>query len=129
MADLAAPSIERLELDATSWVDVARGWLAPDEAADLFQGLLDNVRWQQGRVFRYDHWFEEPRLGGFWRPGTTPPHPLLVDVHRVVQRTWKKQFDGVAFAQYRDGRDSVAFHADRELKWLDDTVIAVLTRS
>jgi alkylated DNA repair dioxygenase AlkB len=51
----------------------------------------------------------------------------VVDVHRVVQRTWRKQFDGVAFAHYRDGRDSVAFHADRELKWLDDTVIAVLT--
>ena len=59
--------------------------------------------------------------------GNPAPHPLLVDVHRVVQRTWRKQFDGVALAWYRDGRDSVAWHADRELKWLDDTVIAVLT--
>ena len=29
--------------------------------------------------------------------------------------------------RYRDGNDSVAFHRDRELRWLDDTVIAVLT--
>jgi alkylated DNA repair dioxygenase AlkB len=127
VTDLAAPSVERLELDDTSWVDVARGWLPPEHAADLFEGLRDDVRWQQGRVFRYDHWYEEPRLGGWWAPGNPPPHPLVVDLHRVVQRTWRKQFDGVAFAWYRDGRDSVAFHADRELKWLDDTVIAVLT--
>jgi alkylated DNA repair dioxygenase AlkB len=127
MAELAAPTVERLELDATSWVDVARGWLSPEDAADLYQGLVDNVSWQQGRVFRYDHWYEEPRLGGWWGKGTTPPHPLIPDLHRVVQWTWKKEFDGLAFAHYRDGRDSVAFHADRELKWLDDTVIAVLT--
>lgn len=37
------------------------------------------------------------------------------------------RFDGAAFAWYRDGSDSVAFHRDRELRWLDDTVIAVLT--
>ena len=127
MGDLAAPTAERLELDAASWVDVARGWLSPDDAGELYQGLVDGVRWNQGRVFRYDHWYEEPRLGGWWAPGNPPPHPLVVDVHRVVQRTWRKQFDGVAFAWYRDGRDSVAWHADRELKWLDDTVIAVLT--
>ena len=37
------------------------------------------------------------------------------------------QFGGVALAHYRDERDSVAFHRDRELRWLDDTVIGVLT--
>ncbi len=127
MAELAAPTIERLVLDDSSWVDVARGWLSPEAAAELYAGLAEGVRWQQGRVFRYDHWYEEPRLGGWWAKGNPPPHPLVVDLHRVVQRTWRKEFDGVAFAHYRDGRDSVAFHADRELKWLDDTVIAVLT--
>ena len=127
MSDLAAPPAERLPLDDTSWVDVARGWIPPDAAAELYEAFADRVAWQQGRVFRYDHWVEEPRLGGWWAPGREPPHPRLVEVHRLVQRTWKVQFDGVAFAWYRDGRDSVAFHSDRELKWLDDTVIAVLT--
>ena len=32
-----------------------------------------------------------------------------------------------ALALYRNEHDSVAFHRDRELRWLDDTVIAVLT--
>ena len=33
----------------------------------------------------------------------------------------------MALVQYRDERDSVGFHRDRELRWLDDTVIGVLT--
>ena len=127
MADLAAPTVERLDLDDGAWVDLARGWLAPEEAAEVYDALVEHVAWQQGRVFRYDHWYEEPRLGGYWRPGTPAPHPRIVDLHRVVQRTWRKEFDGLSFAWYRDGRDSVAWHADRELKWLDDTLIAVLT--
>ena len=36
-------------------------------------------------------------------------------------------FDGVALAQYRHGADSVGFHRDREMRWLEDTVIGVLT--
>ena len=99
--------IERLELDATSWVDVARGWLSPEQADELYVALRDSVAWQQGRVFRYDHWYEEPRLGGWWAPGNETPHPLLPELHRRVQRGWGVQFDGVAFAWYRDGRDSV----------------------
>ena len=31
------------------------------------------------RLFRYDHWFEEPRLGASFDP-TSSPHPVLVDL-------------------------------------------------
>ena len=34
---------------------------------------------------------------------------------------------GPALNYYRDGRDSVAPHADRELRELDDTLVAILT--
>ena len=42
-------------------------------------------------------------------------------------RRYRVRFDGVALVQYRDERDGVGFHRDRELRWLDDTVIGVLT--
>ena len=57
----------------------------------------------------------------------TSRHPALVDVETWISRRYRVRFDGVALAHYRDGRDSVAFHRDRELRWLDDTVIGVLT--
>ena len=77
------------------------------------------------RVFRYDHWVEEPRLGAGWRPASSP-HPVLVDAHRTLQHRYGVRFEGAGLAWYRDGRDSVAFHRDREMRFLDDTVIALL---
>jgi alkylated DNA repair dioxygenase AlkB len=126
----AAPSVrpdaefERLWLDDTSWVDVARGWLTG--ADDVHEALVAGVRWQQGRLWRYERWVDEPRLGASWRPGRDPAHPVLLEAHRRLRHRYEP-FEGFALAWYRDGRDSVAFHRDRELRWLDDTVIAVLT--
>ena len=117
--------VERLQLDDTSWVDVSRGWLA---GADLLhEALLRDVAWQSSRLFRYDHWVEERRLGSFWRPGSPLPHPALAEVHRTLQHRYRVQLDGFGLLQYRDGGDGQAFHRDTDMRWLDDTVIAVLT--
>ena len=116
---------ECIRLDETSWVDVARGWL-PD-ADDLFAALHENVPWEASKLFRYDHWVEERRLGSMWRPGRPLPHPALADVHKSLQRRYKVRFDGFGLIQYRDGNDGQAFHRDTDMRWLDDTVIAILT--
>ncbi|HEY2793659.1 MAG TPA: hypothetical protein VGJ28_14950, partial [Micromonosporaceae bacterium] len=53
---------ERLWLDDTAWVDLARGWL-PDADA-VFEEVLARTAWQQGRIWRYEKWIDENRLGG-----------------------------------------------------------------
>jgi alkylated DNA repair dioxygenase AlkB len=116
---------ERVRLDDKSWVDVARGWL--HAADDLYDALLERARWRQNRLWRYDHWVEEPRLSGSPRRDGGPIHPVLPELTRALERRYRVPLGDVALAQYRDGRDSVAFHRDRELRWLDETVIAVLT--
>lgn len=116
---------ERVHLDETSWVDVARGWVAePDE---VYAALRDDVAWQSSRLFRYDHWVEERRLGASWRPGVPLPHQTIADAHRALQRRYKVQFRGFSMLHYRDGRDGQAFHRDTDMRWLDDTVIAILS--
>lgn len=117
--------VERLQLDETSWVDVSRGWLAGSDL--LYESLLRDVPWQSNRLFRYDHWVEERRLGAFWRPGTPLPHPALAEVHRSLQHRYKVELVGFSLLQYRDGGDGQAFHRDTDMRWLDDTVIAILT--
>jgi alkylated DNA repair dioxygenase AlkB len=112
-------------LDATSWVDVGRGWLVGADA--LFDALLEGVSWQPSRLFRYDHWVEERRLGAGWQPGRPLPHPALADLQRSLQRRYKVRFEGLGLIQYRDGRDGQAFHRDTDMRWLDDTVIAILS--
>src|SRR4029077_4485246 len=62
-----------------------------------------------------------------WSRGTPIPHPGLLEADQALRSRYRVGFGTMAFARYRDGRDSVAFHRDRELRWLDDTVIAVLS--
>jgi alkylated DNA repair dioxygenase AlkB len=116
---------ERVQLDATSWVDVARGWLVG--ADDLYAALLRDVSWQTNKLFRYDHWVEERRLGAFWMRGRPLPHPAMAETHKSIQRRYKVQFDAFGMIQYRDGNDGQAFHRDTDMRWLDDTVIAILS--
>ena len=116
---------ERVQLDERSWVDVARGWLAG--ADGLFDALQRDVAWQTSRLFRYDHWVEERRLGAAWRPGTPLPHPALAEVHKALQHRYQVRFAGFSLIQYRDGNDGQAFHRDTDMKWLDDTLIAILS--
>jgi len=85
-------AFERVHLDETSWVDVTRDWLAePDE---LFTALRDGVAWQASRLFRYDHWVEERRLGAMWRPGSPLPHPAPAEVHKALQSRYGVRFNG-----------------------------------
>jgi alkylated DNA repair dioxygenase AlkB len=118
-------AIERIELGGDAWVDVARGWLADPE--ELYEHLLHDVPWQTSQLFRYDHVVEERRLGSWWRSGTPLPHPALADATRALQHRYRVQFDGFGMIQYRDGADGQAFHRDTDMRWLDDTIVAILT--
>jgi alkylated DNA repair dioxygenase AlkB len=122
---VAEPVVERLQLDDDSWVDVARGLLVEPDA--VYGRVVEATRWGGSRLFRYDRAIEEPRQGASWRAGDPVPHPTLLEVHRWIQQRYGVRFDGFALARYRDGFDGQAFHRDRDMRWLDDTIIAVLT--
>ncbi len=117
------PQVERMDLGRGAWVDVVRG-LVPD-AQRVHDDVADAVAWQQGRVFRYEKWVDEPRLGGFQRGGDR--HPALVQVEEWLSRRYRIRFEGYALARYRHAADSQAFHRDRELRWLEETLIGVLS--
>jgi alkylated DNA repair dioxygenase AlkB len=122
--DLAAPT-ERVELDDRSWVDVVRGWLLG--ADTLFDLLVAKVPWRQGRRWMYDRMVDEPRLTRGYANDDPLPHPALGDVRAALSERYGRRFGGVFLNYYRDGHDSVAFHRDRELRELDEGLVAIVT--
>ena len=115
----------RLQLDERSWVDVARHFLRG--ADTLFDELRRGVEWRQPQRHMYDRMVDDPRLS-HWYGGDEPlPHETLAEVQRALAAHYGVPFTGVGLNYYRDGRDSVAFHRDRELRRLEDTRVAVLT--
>jgi alkylated DNA repair dioxygenase AlkB len=120
----ATPEPERLWFDDTSWVDITRGWLPDGDAT--FDELVRSTPWQQGKVWRYERWMEEPRLGYFMRSADIT-QPAIAETQRAIEQRYRAKYDGVAFAYYRNQRDSVAWHRDREMRYLEDTVVGILT--
>ena len=124
-AIVADATWERITLDDDSWVDVAREWLAG--ADELATRLIAAVPWRQGRRRMWERMLDDPRLSHWGRRGDPPLDPALTAVHRALERRYRHRLHGPALNYYRDGNDSVAWHADRELRVLDDTLIAIVT--
>ncbi|MCL9798256.1 alpha-ketoglutarate-dependent dioxygenase AlkB [Frankia sp. AgKG'84/4] len=120
-----AARAERIWLDEQSWVDVTRGWLRG--ADELYAAMRDGLPWRQGTMWRYERHITEPRLSAWIPRGGPIPFPPLLDAYRTLRRTYGVDFDGFGMSMYRGGNDAVAFHRDREMRWLDDTVIAILS--
>lgn len=120
LIDRQAP-VERLHLPPNSWVDVVRGFCRDPRTA--LDELAGSVPWQQREVLRYDRYVPERRLGA----GVPPTaHPLLRQTDLHLRSRYGHQLDGVAALLYRTGDDFQGLHTDREMRWLDDTLIAIV---
>lgn len=119
--------VERLTLDERggSWVDLARGWLRG--ADELHEALASSVPWSQHRRWMYDRMVDDPRLSRWYPSGSPLPHSALTEIRDALARAYRTSFGSIGLNYYRDGQDSVAFHADRELRELDDTLVAIVT--
>jgi alkylated DNA repair dioxygenase AlkB len=122
---VAARAIKRFDLGGGSWVDLARGWL--EDAGSVFDDVAAGTPWRMGRVFRYEKWVDEPRLGAGARDVPGDAGEVLAGARRRLMRHYGVHLGGGGMAYYRDGRDGMAFHRDRDLRYLDDTVVAILT--
>lgn len=114
----------RIQLDAHAWVDHRPGWL-PDHV-ELFDMLRGEIEWRTERRAMYDAVIDVPRLTATI-PDDGPCPPALDRAHRALEDRYRRQFESVRLAWYRDGRDSVAMHGDRIGKRIADTVVAILS--
>ena len=116
---------ERLQLDAGSWVDLWRGWLVDDDAT--YREFVAGLPWRESRLWRYDHFTVEPRLTASVRRTAFAAHPVLRAATQLLRETYKVDLDGPALSLYRDGRDALGAHRDRELRYTSNTLVAILT--
>jgi alkylated DNA repair dioxygenase AlkB len=122
--DESAP-VHRVSLDDASWIEVVRGWLLG--ADTLLDALIERVAWRQGRRRMYDRVLDDPRLSRWFVCGEVRPHPALDSMTTALEARLGARLATVACNYYRDGADSVAWHADRELRELADTRVAIVT--
>ncbi|HTO00282.1 MAG TPA: alpha-ketoglutarate-dependent dioxygenase AlkB [Microthrixaceae bacterium] len=120
---LGGPSVSGEDWDeAESWLDIRRNFLVDPEG--VFSRTLDETPWAGSEVWRYEKYVEEKRLGAWLKPEELEPALRQTGLH--LSSAYRVRFTGPAAILYRDGNDFQGLHADREMKWLDDTIIAIL---
>lgn len=116
---------DRLDLEGGAWVDVARNWFGG--ADELAERLMAGADWRQHQRWMYQRLVEEPRLSRWYRSTEALPDEALAHFRVAAGRHYGVRFGAVALNFYRWGGDSVAFHTDRELRHVDDTLVVILT--
>jgi alkylated DNA repair dioxygenase AlkB len=125
--DLGFATARRLLLDERSWIEHAPGWVRGSDA--LFEEVLGARHWAERSRWMYDRRVREPRLTDPWSLDSDRPlEPEILDRARLIlSARYGVLFDSAGFNLYRDGRDSVAWHADRIEKEIVDPVIALVS--
>lgn len=125
--DPSFAGIVRTQIDERSWVDLLPRWL---RGADLVFGeLVARLRWSQRDVVMFDKQMIEPRLTAWWSTMSDVPEPLAVlgDARAALTHHYRRPFDSIGFNLYRDGRDSVAWHGDRERYVHEDPTVSIVS--
>jgi alkylated DNA repair dioxygenase AlkB len=125
--DRSFSSLERVDLDLTAWVDHQPAWV---HGADrLFEQLVAERDWGQRTRRMYDKQVVEPRLTSWWNSGSGEPlePPMLEEMRALLSERYGREFDSAGFNLYRDGRDSVAWHADRIPKEIEEPIVCLVS--
>lgn len=99
------------------------GFVSRVEADQLLGFLMKTVPWQQHKVIMYDKEVITPRLSAWYgdqrqrdegKREALPWLPELDNLKKRIERFTGITFQGVLLNYYRDGNDSVAWHADKD---------------
>jgi alkylated DNA repair dioxygenase AlkB len=109
-------------------VRLYRGWLSPEGADALLASIRATMTWAVERRKMYDRFVDVPReQAWFGEDRERPFTPELDAIRRELEVLTGARFSHVLLNRYRNGKDSVAWHNDREVEHLQHPVIASLT--
>ena len=110
-------------------------FLAPAEAVTLFRYLLESVPWKQesgrfGPMPRLTAWYADDgrtySYSGVTHVGL-PWTPPLAELKSRLEKVCDANFNSALLNRYRDGRDSMGWHADDEKELGINPVIASIS--
>ncbi len=119
--------------------DYQPGYVAPDRGDGIFRCLWRDLRWQQQDIVLFGRRVRQPRLTAWCSdPGVSyrysglelgpgPWHPLLAGLREELSDFLGRAFNSVLINAYRDGRDSMGWHADDEFELGAEPLIASLS--
>ena len=127
----------RITLTTSAWIEHEPTWIPRPEADALLEALRHELAWEQREVVLFGRRVLQPRLiawagdlGYRYSGQTLEPRAFTPAVERLLWRVRERTgvpFNHVLVNRYRDGSDSMGFHADDEPELGEDPVVATFS--
>lgn len=127
----------RIDLEHGAWLDLWASWLDAAPADALEAALVRDVAWEQRHIVLFGKRILQPRLIGWagelpyrYSGQTLEPRPWPAAVRAILARVnlaAGAAFNHVLINRYRDGQDSMGYHADAEPELGLEPVVATLS--
>ena len=120
-------------------VELVEGFIPPDDANRLFDGIAEKARWRQQQITLFGQTRNMPRLTAWYGdPGASYSYsgvknvPLpwfdeLTELRDRIIRYTRSEFNSVLLNLYRDGADSMGRHRDNEPELGESPLIASIS--
>jgi alkylated DNA repair dioxygenase AlkB len=115
----------RIELDATSWLEHAPGWLRA--GGSLFDELMATAPWEQRYRYIYARRVTEPRLTAEYDDISAAPQHLLHIITAALAQHYGVAYRYLWLNLYRTHRDSTSWHGDPIGKIQETSIVPVLS--
>lgn len=127
----------RITLTTSAWIEHEPTWILRLEADALLEALRHELVWEQREIVLFGRRVLQPRLiawagdlGYRYSGQTLEPRaftPAVTRLLRGVRERTGVPFNHMLVNRYRDGSDSMGFHADDEPELGEDPVVATLS--
>jgi alkylated DNA repair dioxygenase AlkB len=129
--------MQRITLSLGAWLELQGGWLPAPEAEWLMETLVRELAWEQRHIVLFGKRILQPRLIAWagelayrYSGQTLEPRlwlESLVPVLARVRAATGVEFNHVLINRYRNGQDSMGYHADNEPELGPDPVVACVS--
>lgn len=131
----------RTELALGAWLEHHEAWLSAADAAQLRGALLRELCWEQRQIVLFGKRILQPRLIGWAgelpyrysgqtlepRPWPAALCPGIGELCARIAAQAEAPFNHVLVNRYRNGSDSMGYHADSEPELGPDPIVATLS--
>ena len=122
-----------------SAIELHEHFFDAQESGSIMQDLISEIDWKQYQIKIFGKTLDQPRLTAYY--GENHPYyaysniklqpipftPILLSIKNKIEALTLEKFNGVLLNYYRNGDDSMGWHADDEKELGTNPVIASLS--
>ena len=122
-----------------SAIELHEHFFDAQESGSIMQALISEIDWKQYQIKIFGKTLDQPRLTAYYGGGhpyyaysniklqPIPFTPILLSIKNKIEALTLEKFNGVLLNYYRNGDDSMGWHADDEKELGTNPVIASLS--